>query len=58
LLTERSLSAIREIHPNGELIEKYLQARDLLNEWVGQGWLAISEPSRKLRRYRLIITAK
>ena len=29
------------------------QARDLLSGWVEQGWLEISEPSRKLRRYRL-----
>lgn len=29
------------------------QARDLLSEWVGQGWLVVSEPSRKLRRYCL-----
>jgi Fic family protein len=29
------------------------QARDLLTDWVGQGWLQISEASRKSRRYRL-----
>lgn len=29
------------------------QSRELLIKWVGQGWLAVSEPSRKLRRYRL-----
>ena len=29
------------------------QVRDLLNEWSAQGWLVVSEPSRKLRRYRL-----
>ena len=29
------------------------QARDLLHAWVEQGWLTVSEPSRKLRRYRL-----
>jgi cell filamentation protein, protein adenylyltransferase len=31
------------------------QARELLSEWVGQGWLVISESSRKLRRYRLCV---
>ena len=29
------------------------QARELLHAWVEQGWLTVSEPSRKLRRYRL-----
>jgi Fic family protein len=29
------------------------QARDLLNAWVGQGWLVASDPSRKKRCYRL-----
>jgi Fic family protein len=29
------------------------QARDLLADWVGQGWLEISGASRKGRRYRL-----
>ena len=29
------------------------QARDLLSEWVKQGWLEVSQPSRKLRRYSL-----
>jgi len=29
------------------------QVRDLLREWVEQGWLEISEKARKTRRYRL-----
>jgi len=29
------------------------QVRDLLNAWVGEGWLEISEAARKTRRYRL-----
>lgn len=29
------------------------QTRDLLTEWVGQGWVEISSASRKTRRYRL-----
>ena len=29
------------------------QARELLGRWVNQGWLEITEPSRKMRRYRL-----
>ena len=29
------------------------QARDLLNGWVGEGWLEVSEAARKTRRYCL-----
>lgn len=29
------------------------QARDLLLQWVGQGWLEMADPSRKARKYRL-----
>jgi Fic family protein len=29
------------------------QVRDLLNAWVGEGWLEVSEAARKTRRYRL-----
>jgi hypothetical protein len=29
------------------------QTRDLLTEWVGQGWIEISNAARKTRRYRL-----
>jgi len=29
------------------------QARDLLLEWVDQGWIEMSDPSRKARKYRL-----
>jgi Fic family protein len=29
------------------------QARELLSQWVGQGWLLVDDPSRKGRRYRL-----
>ena len=29
------------------------QSRDLLNQWVSQGWLEISSAARKTRRYRL-----
>jgi len=29
------------------------QARDLLSKWVNDGWLEMSEPARKSRRYRL-----
>ena len=28
-------------------------ARDLLSEWVKQGWIEIADPSRKARKYRL-----
>jgi hypothetical protein len=27
--------------------------RDLLNGWVGEGWLEVSDAARKTRRYRL-----
>jgi DNA-binding IclR family transcriptional regulator len=29
------------------------QVRDLLNGWVGEGWLEVSDAARKTRRYRL-----
>jgi predicted ArsR family transcriptional regulator len=29
------------------------QVRDLLNAWVEEGWLEVSEAARKTRRYRL-----
>ncbi len=29
------------------------QVRDILSEWVSQGWLEVSDPARKTRRYRL-----
>ena len=29
------------------------QARNLLQQWVGEGWLEVADPSRKKRRYRL-----
>jgi len=29
------------------------QVRDLLNDWVEDGWLVISDTARKTRRYRL-----
>jgi len=29
------------------------QVRDLLNDWVEDGWLVISDAARKTRRYRL-----
>lgn len=29
------------------------QARDLLTEWVKQGWLEVADPSRKARKYSL-----
>jgi predicted ArsR family transcriptional regulator len=32
------------------------QARELLMNWVAQGWLEISDPSRRGRKYRLTET--
>jgi len=29
------------------------QARNLINEWVGDGWLEVSNPSKRGRKYRL-----
>jgi hypothetical protein len=29
------------------------QVRDLLSGWAAEGWLEISNPARKSRRYRL-----
>jgi DNA-binding IclR family transcriptional regulator len=29
------------------------QVRDLLNAWVADGWLEVSDAARKTRRYRL-----
>lgn len=37
--------------PRGGLSER--MARVLLSEWATQGWLTVSEPSRKKRSYEL-----
>ena len=52
-----SLFAERELIQSGQ-VAKLLglserQVRDLLSEWVRQGWIEIADPSRKARKYRL-----